>query len=467
MDFLFDLAGPVVVFTVFLFAVAEGGLLIGLFLPGEAPLIIAGVLAYQGRISLAAVLLAACLGAVLGDSLGYWLGRRYGRRLETTKLGLKIGEHRWERSRTYVREKGGKAVFVGRFVSIFRTLAPPVAGSAHMPYRRFLLWNVPAALIFASGLVMAGFVAGSSYHLVEEYLGQASLVILMVIVVLAVFVVAARWIAGNYVRVHARVERLLARPHVQSLRARYDRELAFLARRFDPGARFGLSLTVGLAVVLLFGYLFGETFDEVVEQNTGFIDGPLLRWLAEHREPEVTAAMRFITFFGGSLVALAIMTVTIVVTYVKTRAYRHPAFLAFCLVGALGLSPVIKLIVQRPRPDFSQAIEIGGYAFPSGHATTSTIVFGALAFVISRKQSWRTDVWIWAAAGMMSFLIGFSRLYLGVHWPTDVIGGWALGFLWIAVAGVVTDLAWDLGEPRRAAQQSEESQEPERAIGTR
>ncbi|HZK50428.1 MAG TPA: DedA family protein, partial [Actinomycetota bacterium] len=103
MDFLFDLAGPVAVILVFAFAMAEGGLLVGLFLPGEAPLIIAGVLAYQGRVSLAVMVGAACLGAVLGDSAGYWLGRRYGRRLETTKLGQKIGPQRWEKSRTYVR----------------------------------------------------------------------------------------------------------------------------------------------------------------------------------------------------------------------------------------------------------------------------------------------------------------------------------------------------------------------------
>lgn len=460
MDFLFDLAGPVAVALVFAFAMAEGGLLIGLFLPGEAPLIIAGVLAYQGRVSLALMVLAACLGAVLGDSLGYWLGRRYGRRLETTKLGKKIGEQRWEKSRTYVRERGGKAVFLGRFVSIFRTLAPPVAGSAHMPYKRFLVWNVPAALLFATGLVMAGYLAGSSWHLVEEYVGQASLVIAIIVVVLVVVVVGAGWVAANYARLHNRIERLLERPRIKSLRARYHREIAFLVRRFDPRARFGLSLTVGLAIVLVFGFVFGEIFDQVVERDTGFIDGPVLRFLTEHRSPEVTTIMRGVTFLGGAMVALVIMTAAIAVDYVKTREFRQPAFLAFCLVGALGLAPVIKLIVQRPRPDLSPVMDVGGYAFPSGHATTSMIVFGALAYVLTRRLSWGTDVWIWAGAGIASFLIGFSRLYLGVHWATDVVGGWALGLLWLALAGVVTEIAWTMGEPRRAGAEVALDDEP-------
>ena len=467
MDFLFDLAGPVAILLVFAFAVAEGGLLIGLFLPGEAPLIIAGVLAYQGRVSFVVVLVAACLGAVVGDSLGYWIGRRYGRRLEVTKVGRKVGRERWERSRTYVRERGGKAVFIGRFVSIFRTLAPPVAGSAHMPYRRFLAWNVPAALIFASGLVLAGYLAGSSWHLLEGYLGQASLVILIVLVVLVVFVIAARWVASNYARLHARVERFLARSRVRALRERYVKQIAFLGRRFDPGARFGLSLTIGVSVVLIIGFVFGEIFDEVAERDTGFIDYPLLSFFVDHRSPEVTAAMKVITFFGGSVVALVILSTAVVLSYFRTKDFRYPAFLAFCVVGALGLSPLIKVVIQRPRPQFSQVFEIGGFAFPSGHATTSTIVFASLAYVLSRSESWRVAVWIWAASGFAAFLIGFSRLYLGVHWPTDVIGGWVLGLLWVATGVVITNLAWEVTEVRRDRTPTSSLDERDRATSRR
>jgi membrane protein DedA with SNARE-associated domain/membrane-associated phospholipid phosphatase len=466
MDFLFDLAGPVALVLVFALAMAEGGLLVGLFLPGEAPLIIAGVLAYQGRVHLAAVLLAASLGAVSGDSIGYWLGHRFGRRLESTRLGRKIGARRWEKSRAYVRERGGKAVFLGRFVSIFRTLAPPVAGSAHMPYRRFLVWNLPAAVIFAIGLVMAGYLAGSSWHLLEEYLGRASLVIVIIVVVLGAVVVGARWVAANYLRLHNRVELLLERPRIKSLRERYHREIAFLARRFDPRARFGLSLTLGVGVIVIFGFVFGQIFDEVIEGET-IVDGPVLRFLAERRSPEVTTIMRGLTFLGGSMVALVIMTGAIVVDRVRTGGLRQPAFLAFCLVGALGLSPLIKLIVQRPRPELSPVIDVGGYAFPSGHATTSMIVFGSIAFVFTRRLSWRTDVWIWTAAGTAVFLIGFSRVYLGVHWFTDVVGGWVLGLLWLALGVVVTDTAWEMDAPRRAKDKDAERFEERSSTRTR
>lgn len=443
MDFLFDLGGPLAAVLVFAFAAAEGGLLVGLFLPGEAPLLIAGVLAFQGRVSLVVILLAACLGAVIGDSLGYWLGRRYGRRLETTKLGRKIGEARWDKARAYLQQRGGKAVFLGRFLSIFRTLVPPVAGSAGMPYRRFVMFNAPAAILFSGGLVIAGYLAGGSWHVVEGYVGRASLVLLVLVGVVALFVFAARRVAGNYGRVRARLDALLERPRVRGLRGRYDRQIAFMTRRFDPGARFGLEITIGIGIIVIFGFAFGTVLEEVLESETGFIDRPILDWLAAHRSPGLNTAMRITTSFGGALVALAIMSAAIVFAYAKTRNLMIPAFLSFCLIGALGLSPLIKLMVGRPRPDFSEIVDAGGLAFPSGHATTSAIVGAGLAYALTRRRSWKPSVWIWTAAGVASFLIGFSRLYLGVHWPSDVIGGWMLGLAWVAIGAVLANLAWD------------------------
>jgi undecaprenyl-diphosphatase len=193
--------------------------------------------------------------------------------------------------------------------------------------------------------------------------------------------------------------------------------------------------------------------EEVLESETGFFDRPILDWLATHRSPGLNEAMRITTAFGGALVALSIMTGAIVFAYAKSRNLMIPAFLSFCLIGALGLSPLIKAMVGRPRPDFSQIVDAGGLAFPSGHATTSAIVGAALAYALTRRRSWRGSVWIWTAAGVASFFIGFSRLYLGVHWPSDVIGGWMLGLAWVAIGAVLANLAWD----QRAGSRVEET----------
>ncbi|MGH2779698.1 MAG: phosphatase PAP2 family protein, partial [Actinomycetota bacterium] len=223
--------------------------------------------------------------------------------------------------------------------------------------------------------------------------------------------------------------------------------------RFDPGARFGLEMTVGIGIIVVFGFAFGTVLEEVLESETGFFDGPILDWLAAHRSPGLNEAMRITTAFGGALVALSIMSGAIVFAYTKTRNLMIPAFLSFCLIGALGLSPLIKVLVGRPRPDFSQIVDAGGLAFPSGHATTSAILGAGIAYALTRKRSWRGAVWIWTAAGVASFLIGFSRLYLGVHWPSDVIGGWVLGLAWVAIGAVLANLAWD----QRAGSRVEET----------
>lgn len=178
MDALLDLAHPWFYVLVFLLALAEGGALVGLFLPGETAMILGGVLVGEGRAGLVPMAAVAGAGSVLGDSAGYWIGRRLGPRLRQTKLGLKVGEERWRRADAAVHRRGGSVVFFGRFLSVLRTLVPPAAGMARMPYGSFLLFNVPAALLWAGGFVLIGFVADESWHLVEKWAGRTGLIAL-------------------------------------------------------------------------------------------------------------------------------------------------------------------------------------------------------------------------------------------------------------------------------------------------
>jgi membrane protein DedA with SNARE-associated domain/membrane-associated phospholipid phosphatase len=443
VDVLLSLASPWAYLAVFAFAFAEGGLLIGLFLPGEAPILVAGALAFQGRVSIAAMAAVAAAAAVAGDSAGYWLGRRYGVRLESTALGRKIGDHRWATAKAFLRRRGGKAVFLCRFVSIFRTLVPPVAGMAGMPYRRFVAFNAPAAALFGAGLVLAGYVAGGSWRVIEGRLGQASFVVVVLVAIGVLLALGGRWVAGHYRRVRELRMAVGRSPAVRSALHRYDRQIAFLLRRFDRSGRLGLVTTIAVAVVLGAGLAFGVLLEEVIERETAFFDEAILMWLADHRDPLLTDMMRVVTFFGGVVFTATALTAALLIAYVRSGDLKLPAFLTFALMGGIGLAPVVKLLVGRPRPDFSQLVDVGFHAFPSGHATSAAVVCAALAYVLTRHQSWSLSVWIWTAAGMVAFLIGFSRLYLGVHWPTDVLAGWLLGLAWVAAGAIATELLWD------------------------
>jgi membrane protein DedA with SNARE-associated domain len=175
---------------VILFALTalEASAFVGLFVPGETALLLGGFLAYQGKLHLAVVIVVTVFGGILGDSAGYEIGRHLGERIRRTRFGRKIGEERWERARAYVRQKGGRAVLLGRFVGILRALVPAVAGDSRMPYSTFLLWNLIGALVWGPSVVVAGYLAGRSWRALETYLSRGGLALFILIILIVAVV---------------------------------------------------------------------------------------------------------------------------------------------------------------------------------------------------------------------------------------------------------------------------------------
>jgi undecaprenyl-diphosphatase len=120
--------------------------------------------------------------------------------------------------------------------------------------------------------------------------------------------------------------------------------------------------------------------------------------------------------------------------YRRGKGWRPLGVLAAAQGGSILLYDLIKVLVARPRPSVAPLITTAsGFAFPSGHATQTVAVLGALAYLASGWTGhWSAKVALWAAAVVGALVVGLSRVYLGVHWPSDVIGGWALGSLWLA-----------------------------------
>jgi membrane-associated protein len=166
---------------------AEDALFIGFVLPGETAAVLAGVASSQGRANLAVAMIVVVVAAIVGDSMGYEVGRVAGRRL--FRMGpLRGHEHRLDAAQRFLARWGGWAVFLGRFTAFFRAVIPALAGAAEMPYRRFLLYNALGGVIWGSGVVLLGYLAGNSYKAAEKYLGRgaagmALLVLLVLIVV--------------------------------------------------------------------------------------------------------------------------------------------------------------------------------------------------------------------------------------------------------------------------------------------
>ena len=450
IDMLARLSSPWAYLVVGLLATAEA-VFVGLVLPGELALLLGGFLASQGRVSLTGMVAVAAVAAVAGYLLGYETGRRFGPALRTSALGRRIGPARWDRVQATLAARGGQAIFVGRFVGLLRALMPAAAGMARMPYRTFVAYTVAGGLIWAPGFVLLGYVAGGSYQRVADLAGRASLVLLGLLVLIGGVLAAARWIARHPDRVRAVAARQLERPVLVALRRRYAIQLGFVARRFSPQGALGLSLTAGLATVVGLGWLFGGITEDVIKgDELATRDSPVAAWLAGHRVAWLTTTMRTVTELGGTRVIVPLVAVAALLLVIRARRPDAAAFLVIAAAGASLLVALIKLLIGRARPGIGGVLVLAdGYAFPSGHSAQAVATYGALAYLAGRAAPrWGQRVAAWTAATLVALLIGFSRLYLGVHWLSDVLGGYALGAGWLAIVAIAGATYRRLRPPR-------------------
>jgi membrane protein DedA with SNARE-associated domain len=181
------LSGPVVYAVVGLLVFLEDALFFGFVLPGETAVVLGGVLAGQGRVSVQVLALVVVVAAIAGDSVGYEVGRRLGPSILETRP-LRRHHERIGQTRELMRRRGGWAVFLGRFVAFFRAMMPAIAGMSHMPYRRFLPFNALGGLCWGVGFVLLGYFAGAAYQRVEREVGTAAAVVLTAVVVAALVV---------------------------------------------------------------------------------------------------------------------------------------------------------------------------------------------------------------------------------------------------------------------------------------
>ncbi len=434
LDTAARLASPWAYIILGLLAAAESAAFVGLAVPGETAMLLGGFLAYQGRVSLAVMMAAGALGAVVGDQIGYQIGRVFGEPLKHSRLGRRVGQERWAKGEAYLRAKGGRAVFLGRFVGLLRALVPALAGMSRMPYRTFLPWNAAGGVIWAPGFVLLGYLAGGSWRRVEQLAGRASLLLLVLVVVVGAVVMAARWVARHPDRVRAAVDRQLQRPLIARLRERYQRQLTFLAGRLRPGGALGLSLTVTILALAGAAWAFGAVLQDILARDElALVDRPVMTFLVAHREAWLTTAMRAITDLGGAAVLIPVVVVVGLGWRWRSGSWRALVLLAGAWVGARVLQESVKLLVARPRPPAAFAIvHAGGLGFPSGHATDSAATYGMLAALLAGATShWPRKVAIWAVAVGLAGMVSLSRVYLGVHWLTDALGGLALGAAWL------------------------------------
>ena len=172
----------------------------------------------------------------------------------------------------------------------------------------------------------------------------------------------------------------------------------------------------------------------VVQGTAIAFDGPLRAWVHQFASPGLTAFLRAVTSLGETA-ALITMSAVAVVGMLLARWEREAARFAITMIGASFLDTSLKLAFHRVRPAaFFGTLLPNSYSFPSGHALFSICLFGTLAVLVTpRIGSRAARAAIWAATGVLVLLIGLSRIYLGVHYPSDVIAGYAAAVVWVSL----------------------------------
>jgi len=185
VDRILGLPGWLVLLVAGLAVFAEDALFVGFVLPGETIALLAGAAAKIGHASLPWVLVVVIVAAVVGDTVGYEVGRLLGPRLQASRLASRRAE-RLEAARKQLAERGGTAVFLGRFVAFFRATMPALAGMSGMRYSKFVSFNAAGGIAWGAAAVLIGYLAGHSYARIEKTFGRATALVVLAVVVIAI-----------------------------------------------------------------------------------------------------------------------------------------------------------------------------------------------------------------------------------------------------------------------------------------
>jgi undecaprenyl-diphosphatase len=218
-------------------------------------------------------------------------------------------------------------------------------------------------------------------------------------------------------------------------------------------AALGLSLIVAVVVTVLLLWGFAELTDAVLDGQTLAFDQAVLSWINEHRTPWLDASAIEATALGSMVVLVVVgLALSVVLWHLEKR--RHVAMIWLAVTGSMVINQTLKAIFGRERPDvFEPLVKVGSLSFPSGHAMNSVVFYAVVGFAIghvvgpgtARKATY-------AFAAFLVLMVGFTRMYLGVHYPSDVLAGITAGCAWALVCASLTE-AWgkraaSAGSPR-------------------
>jgi len=433
--------------VVLLVSLLESLAFVGLVVPGSTFIIFIGALSARGFWDLGDLIWFAAVGAILGDGISYFLGRK-GKILFKEENRIFKAVY-LEKGEAFFKRHGAKSLLLGRFIGPIRAVIPFIAGLSRMKPKQFYFWNVVSAILWASTILLLGYFFGHTWNLVEVWSGRVGifLAIMLLFLICAYFVEKFLLTKGKQLleivkSASANIFRKIsAKPGVQLFKNKHPLLVRVLQNRLHTREFSGLPLSLmAMAFLYVLLALMGVTEDIVNQDAIVAFDSRFESLIYVYRSPVLVKVFLWITLLGKMEVVFSLAMIFSLLLWIWRKGSSIlPLWIT--IFGSYVFFFFGKIALHRQRPVGVGVYEEVFFSFPSGHATIAVAFYGFIAYFLIRQiGTWRSRLNLSFAAIMLIAAIGFSRLYLGVHFLSDVLGGYLLGLLWLIIGICMTEL---------------------------
>jgi len=375
---------------VFISAILEAIPFFGILLPGQTIIILSGILAYANLLNLYWLLVFASLGSIIGDLIAFLIGKKYGISF-VKKYGkyMLINDSRNKKLKKLIKTNLGKTILVGRFNSISRAFVPFIAGAVDVKFLRFMFYNIISGILWGSTWVLVGYFAGKSFEVVVKYLSYGILIATILSIIL--------WYLFKYLK---------------------DKKLIF--SKSDTWI-----IVINTISIFIFSKIIEDFLNNEILIN---LDKFISLYIVNFYSIFLNNLFLFITSLGAGFY-LILITLFITWNLYKSKDYNNIYFFLSSILTSFILVSLIKNLIGRLRPE-NALINLGSYSLPSGHATITMIISLCIYFIYRNDfKNSRYNFYFILTLISYPLLVGFSRIYLNVHYFSDIIAGFSLGII--------------------------------------